>query len=360
MRIDSSQITMGSTRKYASVRAERYSSSYSVLFAGGKRLSNKNFSETLDTKEEEESDQSGTTLNNSTEDLQNRYKSMSSKVNRISSREQTTSLNTIRQQCVKFLFQLLFENRRKSIFGDSEEGQSFEDWYSNMTGGGQASIYAYSAETYYEETESTSFSTTGTVVTADGREISFGVELEMSRSFAAYYQENFYMEQNTMCDPLVINLDGNIADVSDQKFTFDLDTDGVLDSISMLQKGSGFLALDKNGDGSINDGSELFGTASGNGFADLEEYDSDGNGWIDENDPIFEKLLVWAKNDTGEDTLYTLKESGVGAICLQRVNTNFSMKSINNTTNGAIRQTGIFLYENGMSGTVQHVDLAKG
>ncbi|MFQ8776527.1 MAG: hypothetical protein ACLR78_02345 [Roseburia sp.] len=76
-----------------------------------------------------------------------------------------------------------------------------------------------------------------------------------------------------LCDPLVINLDSNIANVSDQKFYFDIDADGSDDSISMLNSGSGYLALDRNGDGIINDGSELFGTQSGNGFADLAAYD---------------------------------------------------------------------------------------
>mgnify|MGYP000465316364 CR=1 FL=1 len=55
----------------------------------------------------------------------------------------------------------------------------------------------------------------------------------------------------------------------------------------MLQGGSGYLALNKNGDGVINDGSELFGTASGDGFYDLSMYDEDGNGWIDENDHAY-------------------------------------------------------------------------
>ena len=58
----------------------------------------------------------------------------------------------------------------------------------------------------------------------------------------------------------MINLNTDAANVTDQKFYFDLDADGELDEISTLASGSGFLALDKNGDGIINDGSELFGT----------------------------------------------------------------------------------------------------
>ena len=72
-----------------------------------------------------------------------------------------------------------------------------------------------------------------------------------------YYEEEIDFEQLTLCDPLVINLEGNVAQVSDQTFFFDIDCDGVEDEISKLISGSGFLALDQNGDGIINDGSEL-------------------------------------------------------------------------------------------------------
>ena len=117
--------------------------------------------------------------------------------------------------------------------------------------------------------------------------------------------------------------------------------------------------MDKNGDGIINDGSELFGTKSGDGFKDLMIYDEDGNGWIEENDEIFSKLLIWSKDENGNDELYHLKEAGVGAICLQKASTDFSLNSLkNNQANGQIRSTGIFLYENGNVGTMQQLDLA--
>ncbi len=119
------------------------------------------------------------------------------------------------------------------------------------------------------------------------------------------------------------------------------------------------LALDKNGDGVINDGSELFGTKSGDGFRDLAAYDSDGNGWIDENDEIWEKLLIWTRDEDGKEICYKLSEKGVGAIYTGNVNTDFSLNGADNAANGRIRRTGLFLYENGMAGTVQHVDVAE-
>ncbi|MBR5967323.1 MAG: hypothetical protein IK001_01880, partial [Lachnospiraceae bacterium] len=75
------------------------------------------------------------------------------------------------------------------------------------------------------EAETTTFSTKGTVTTADGRSIDFNVEAVMSREYMAY--SGFTVRESTaLIDPLVINLDGNPATVSDQKFYFDIDADG--------------------------------------------------------------------------------------------------------------------------------------
>jgi hypothetical protein len=116
--------------------------------------------------------------------------------------------------------------------------------------------------------------------------------------------------------------------------------------------------LDKNGDGVINDGSELFGTKSGDGFKDLAQYDNDNNGWIDENDSIYDKLRIWTKDENGQDKLFALGQKGVGAIYLGSANTDYYLKNASNVTNGEIRKTGVFLNENGSVGTVQHVDVA--
>lgn len=63
-------------------------------------------------------------------------------------------------------------------------------------------------------------------------------------------------------------------------------------------------------------------------------------------------------DENGNQQLYSLAEKGVGAICLQNNATNFAITDENNQTKGMIRSTGVFLYENGNVGTVQHVDLA--
>lgn len=207
------------------------------------------------------------------------------------------------------------------------------------------------------ETESTTFASTGIVKTADGRSIDFNVEVSMSRAYMEKC-DMLEVQDYIKTDPLMINLDTNIGSVSDQKFFFDLDSDGKEEEISFAGKDSGFLAWDKNGDGKINDGSELFGTKSGDGFKDLAEYDEDGNGWIDENDSIYSRLKVWTKDENGNDRLIDLKDADVGAIYLRNADTQFSLKNDENKLNAEIKKTGIYLKEStGAVGTLNHVDL---
>lgn len=213
--------------------------------------------------------------------------------------------------------------------------------------------------TFTEEHEIMAFQSTGNVTCADGRSIEFNVSLGMTRSFM---ESTYSVTEDTvqiMTDPLVINLDSNTASVSDQKFLFDLNSDGKEEEISSLNSGSGFLALDKNNDGKINDGNELFGTKSGDGFKDLAQYDEDHNGWIDEADSVFKDLRVWTKDESGKDKLIDLKEANVGAIFLGNTSSEFSLKDgLTNETNAQIRSTGIYLKETGEASTIQHVDFA--
>lgn len=266
------------------------------------------------------------------------------------------SLSTVRHKCMQYLMKILFGDNKRFDYRDlfTEVAESRNPSNQPVT-----DVLYYHKEIYLEESEDTSFSAAGTVKCEDGREININIDVKMSRRFSAYYETDYAVIRTRLCDPLVINFNGNTADLSDQTFYFDIDADGEKDEISMLKNGSGYLALDKNGDGIINDGNELFGAKSGNGFSDLAAYDSDSNGWIDENDEIWEKLLIWTKDDSGNDKCYRLSEKNVGAICLSSASTDFSLNSSDNRANGMVRKTGIFLYENGNAGTVQHVDVAK-
>ncbi len=208
----------------------------------------------------------------------------------------------------------------------------------------------------YQEQEQLDFSAQGKVVTADGREISVDLSLSMSRSFAS--ENHFSLRAgDALKDPLVINYAGTAASLTQTRFEFDLDADGRMDQISFVRPGSGFLALDRNGDGVINDGGELYGPIRGSGFAELAQEDEDGNGWIDESDSVYQRLRLWSKDESGADRLIGLGQAGVGAIYLGHIETSFQLKDADNQLQGRVAETGLFLRENGSSGTVQELDL---
>jgi len=116
---------------------------------------------------------------------------------------------------------------------------------------------------------------------------------------------------------------------------FDINNDGRIDTLGWTSRGSaiGFLWLDINKDGIVNNGGELFGTASGarNGFEQLARYDraydgdvyygGNGDGWIDSHDAVWPHLKLWidANHDgvTQPSEILTLEDAGIQAIFLE-------------------------------------------
>jgi hypothetical protein len=222
----------------------------------------------------------------------------------------------------------------------------------NDTGPGMV----YQRHERYQEREALNFQAVGVVQTADGRQIDFSVAMNMSREFVQ--ESNLRIEAGSKkIDPLVINFDGLGAALSQTRFEFDLDSDGTPEQIASLRPGSGYLALDKNGDGIINNGSELFGPTSGRGFAELAAYDEDGNNFIDEADSIYQQLRIWITNEDGSTQLAALGDKNIGAIFLGHVSSSFQLKDTNNQALGEVVNSGIYFKEDGGVGVVQEINL---
>ena len=213
----------------------------------------------------------------------------------------------------------------------------------------------------YTKNNSIDFDAKATIQTAD-KDIDVDLNISYTQDFYEKYKENVSFDNLAMKDPLIIQYDLSseyFDTISDElSFEFDINNNGEQNSIPMLKEGSGFLALDKNSNGTIDNGSELFGPSTNNGFGELKQYDEDGNDWIDENDSVFNDLRVWAKNDAGDDKLIALADANVGAIYLSDVSSSFDYDKSANEGLAHLKSTSIFLTEEGKAGLVTGVDFA--
>ncbi len=145
-------------------------------------------------------------------------------------------------------------------------------------------------------------------------------------------------------DPLVIDLEDNgieLIAIDESEAYFDLNADGIREKVQWVSPNDGFLVLDKNSDGDINNIDEVFGNPNTIGFDDLSQYDENNDGVIDENDTKFSQLRVWQDlNSNGvvdDGELTTLTERNIAKINLNYEpgdDDTFAEKSTIEYTNG--------------------------
>jgi hypothetical protein len=131
-------------------------------------------------------------------------------------------------------------------------------------------------------------------------------------------------EVSAECSPILIDLGNNGISLGEAGVGvyFDINADGVRDHLQWVRSGGdeGFLALDRNADGIVDDGSELFGVgtpmilegrSAPNGFVGLAQYDlrqlgGNDDGLITEADAIWPQLRIWV--DANADGVSTYSE----------------------------------------------------
>ena len=138
-------------------------------------------------------------------------------------------------------------------------------------------------------------------------------------------------------DPLVLDLDGDgleTISVTNSNAHFDLDSNGFAEKTAWVSSDDGLLVYDRNGDGIINNGNELFGdrttlsdgSLAPSGFAALAEFDSNHDGKINASDSIYASLQVWRDLDgdgiTDAGELTSLANSGISSISLSSSQVN--------------------------------------
>lgn len=180
----------------------------------------------------------------------------------------------------------------------------------------------------YHEYERSDVQFSGDIQLADGTSISFNLHSSLERE--VYFHESISLSFGTLpVDPLVIAIEASDVGFSNQRTAFDLNADGNTDSIATLDAGSYFLSLDKNNNGRIDDGSELFGPQSGQGFQELAAFDQDQNGFIDAGDAIFSSLRLTTLNADGSQTHFSLADKKIGALSVNSIDQQYHYVNAN-------------------------------
>jgi hypothetical protein len=166
----------------------------------------------------------------------------------------------------------------------------------------------------------------------------------------------------TTTSPLILDLDGDGVETlgKSEGIHFDHDGNGFAETTGWVGKDDGLLVWDRNGNGQIDDGSELFGNntklANGqnaaNGFAALAELDSNHDGKIDANDAAFNQLRIWKDADS-DAALDAGELLGLGSANVGSLNTAYTNQNQYDAQGNLVLQVGNFTTADGL---VQRMD----
>lgn len=196
--------------------------------------------------------------------------------------------------------------------------------------------------------QSVSASFAGSVTLADGTVSEFAFEFAMQETYVSLTAS----EQVKLSDPLVLSLSGQPFRWTGASTEFDFHADGQNSQLPTLDRQQFYLAWDKNLDNQINNGHELFGPQSGEGFAELAQLDTDHDGFIDADDTAYQQLRLWQPGQP----LLTFAQAGIGAVSTQSVSSQFGLYD-GNQLQARIARSGIFLDQQGRAGLVQQIDV---
>jgi hypothetical protein len=187
-------------------------------------------------------------------------------------------------------------------------------------------------------------------------EQSVSVKIRASREFFQQEEATLQVGERPKKDPLVLDLTGAGIDLTgvEDGTVFDLDADGVAEKAATVRGGTGLLWMDRNGNGQLDDGTELFGDVGGaaNGFEALASLDANSDGRIDIEDTTFGNLRL-RLNSGGQMQDVTLAEAGVASLGLQHVALPASLGD-----SASVDAVGAFQRTDGTLGAMADVRLA--
>lgn len=173
-------------------------------------------------------------------------------------------------------------------------------------------------------------SLTNSLSTKQSNQASFQFQFQMEFRFEMSMEIQIGVQRlDQQQDPIVFDLDGDGIELTDVNngVRFDITGTGKSVQTAWVRGGDALLAWDRNGNGQIDSGLELFGDQRGstNGFEELRKLDTNDDGFIGPEDTYFKELVLWRDNGDGissQEELFTLPQLGIERIAVNYKNTN--------------------------------------
>jgi len=155
-------------------------------------------------------------------------------------------------------------------------------------------------------------------------------------------------------DPLLVQFgQQGLGDISGQ-VDFDINQDNKTDKLPTFSGDIGYLVYDKNSNNRADNGSELFGPTTGNGFSELAQLDDNNNGFLDKEDSAYQQLYLWQPE---KNTWLSLAEAEIEAISTVAIATPYTFYNENDEVQAQLRYSSFAISESGRGFGVHHVDV---
>ena len=183
-----------------------------------------------------------------------------------------------------------------------------------------------------------------------------------SKSFSSVFTD--YQDATTApkVDPLILDLNGDglaTTNLDQSDVYFDLDSNGFAERTAWIDANDGLLVLDRDGDGKITNGQELFGdqtllsngTRATSGFEALREFDDNKDGKIDASDIVYLKLKVW--QDLNRDGVSQAEEmKSLADVGIKAINLSSTFTGAADAMGNIQRRLGSFVKTDGSDGQI--------
>lgn len=187
-------------------------------------------------------------------------------------------------------------------------------------------------------------------------------ELSLNYNFALSSERTSYskveMSAAALKDPLIVQFGSQgLGNIEGQK-SFAINQDDILDDLPIFSGDVGYLVYDKNDNQKADNGSELFGPQTGQGFIELAQLDTNKNSFIDAKDAQFDRLYLWQPSDNEQTGQWmSLKEANIQAISLSAISTPFDFYDQQGQVQAQLRQSSFAISEDGYGRGVHQVDV---